>query len=99
MYPSIAATASLIEHFGMPIRELEEKFTLSELTITAWRSQEIAAKFEIELNEDDKTTKKRPKTKKKFVNKEGELDLSLATGPEAVQAFRSIGLVFPVIKK
>lgn len=32
----------MIETFGIPLREIDEKFTRSELVLTAWRSREQA---------------------------------------------------------
>lgn len=81
------------------MREIEEKFTLSELVITAWRSREAISKMDLPGDEDREPRGKRKKPRGKFVNQRGEQDLSTATGPEALRAFSSIGLTFPVIGK
>lgn len=41
-YPAIAGLASQIEMFGLSKRELEAKFTKSEMVLLAWRSHEIS---------------------------------------------------------
>jgi hypothetical protein len=41
-YPALSSLASQIEMFGLSKRELETKFTRSEMIILAWRSQEMA---------------------------------------------------------
>lgn len=44
-YPAIAGMASLVEYFKMPRREIEEKFTKSEIFFISWRSQEMSVEL------------------------------------------------------
>lgn len=58
------------------------------------------AKFDtpnVEVGREPGLNRKKPMGARKFVNKRGEQDLSLATGPEALKAFASIGLKFPPV--
>lgn len=41
--PAVAAAASWIESFKLPLREVYGKYTKSELAMLAWRSSEMAA--------------------------------------------------------
>lgn len=51
----------------MPLREIEDKFTLSELVMTAWRSQEIASQMGKDV---DVKTSSSPTTSKNRVHDE-----------------------------
>ena len=45
--PGVAAAAGLMDHLKMPLREIEGKFTRSELSMMAWRSAEVAANLKL----------------------------------------------------
>ena len=45
-YPGVASLAGQIEMFAMGKRELEDKFTRSEMMLLAWRSQEMSASLD-----------------------------------------------------
>lgn len=66
----------------MSKREIEQRFTKSEITITAWRSQEISHQMRQKYEEADK-----PK-------KEPEVEVNKMTFNQAMAYFRSIGLEF-----
>ncbi len=57
-YPGIASLAAQLEMFGLSKRELEKKFTRSELLLLAWRSQEISASFAQQIPSSSGTRKK-----------------------------------------
>ena len=96
-------------------RELEEKFTKSELVILAWRSQETAATLEKmgKESQDSFKEKTRPKPDRPWVpdaqmpsglpdhffNEDGEVDLRNVTGEEAYRYFSSIGVRLPIIDR
>ena len=98
--------ASQIEMFALSKREIEEKFTKSEMTLLAWRSQEMSYQMK---NQSDSDSGERVSNKKKrkegtphwvpdhLINEEGELDLRLATGKEAHKFFAMQGIQLPVI--
>lgn len=39
--PAVAAAASWLEAFKLPMREIRKRYTKSEMAILAWRSQEV----------------------------------------------------------
>lgn len=104
-----------MSEFKLPLDELMEKFTKSEMAIMSWSSREQSSSLE----------KKKPKKQKKkrqldnlreeetetseyrtrdlpdkFYNKEGEVDLRQVTGKEAWKFFASQGLKFaPMMKR
>lgn len=90
-FPELASAASKIELFHLPIREIEKRFTKSELSITAWVSQETA---------DNMDKRNKPDPNKKdlglpsglpdhFFNSDGELDLRNAKGAEIQKFFQA----------
>lgn len=105
-YPGVAALASQIEMFHMSKRELEEKFTVSELFFVAWRSSEIAfgmeKKFKATGLGDTKVKNfggiNVPQNlPEHFFNEQGELDLRRVTGREAYRYFQAIGIPLAVM--
>lgn len=50
--------ASLVEYFKMPRREIEAKFTRSEVFLVSWRSQEMSVELTKGMRNADKTPKK-----------------------------------------
>jgi hypothetical protein len=98
--------------FRMGKRELEEKFTKSELVILGWRSQETSAQLEKqtkEVTDDFEASKKRQPRQhpgnaempanlpEHFFNENGEVDLRKVSGEEAYRYFSSIGVHLPII--
>jgi hypothetical protein len=104
-YPGIAGLAAQIEMFGLSKREIEKKFTRSELVILAWRSQEISASFERQSGTTPPTGKRNfhlgaqvPEgLPDKFYNKDGEVDLRQVTGEEAYKYMSAIGVKLPIM--
>src|SRR5262245_51261165 len=45
--PAVAAVASWMEAFHMPMREIQKRFTKSDLFLMAWRSTEISAQMHL----------------------------------------------------
>jgi len=99
--------ASHIDSFKLPIREIEARYSKSELAIVAWRSQEFAASMDSKISSPSQTASggRKPKqgvpegTPDKYFNDEGQVDLSKVTGREALNYFASQGIIFPVISK
>jgi hypothetical protein len=103
-YPGIASLAAQVEMFGLSKRELDAKFTKSELALLAWRSQEVSASME-------KSTGSRKGQRKNYSDAEvpeglpdhffdpetGELDLRRVTGEEAYKYMAAIGIRLPVM--
>ncbi len=92
--------------FGLSKRELEKKFTRSELVLLAWRSQEMAAS----LDTPAKTSPEAQSRKRfyfdaqvpeglpdKFFNEDGEVDLRQVTGEEAYKYMSSVGVKLPIM--
>jgi hypothetical protein len=88
----------------MPLREIEERFTKSELVLMAWRSQEMHHNLQKDM------PKKKGKKHSKygpddigpegmpahFFNEDGEIDLSRVKGEEARGYFeRRLGIPMP----
>lgn len=94
--------------FGLSKREMEKKFTRSEMALLAWRSQEISASMDKIKTEGKEEGAASPKKRKvhdaqipeglpdRFFNEEGELDLRNVTGEEAHKYMSSIGIQLPV---
>jgi len=102
---------SLVETFQMPLREIRERFTWSEIVLMGWRSAEQAHQLK------DKTPASLRKTATvsgkprrhygpgdmvpdnlpdRFFNEEGEVDLSKVTGRDAVQYLAKLGFHVPI---
>lgn len=105
-YPGIASLAAQVEMFGLSKREIEKKFTRSELILLAWRSQEISAQFAKDTEMPPPSGKKRKHYDNAqvpeglpdhFYNEEGEVDLRQVTGKEAYQYLSRMGLKLPIM--
>lgn len=88
--------------FGLNKRELEAKFTKSEMALLAWRSQEMSAALKASMGESSGMRKDAGATKglpANMFNEEGELDLRGATAAQAYKYFQGIGMPIPAIKR
>lgn len=93
-----------MEMFGLGKRELEEKFTKSELVLLAWRSQEVSASLEKGAPTGAPAGTYRKMTDAQvpeglpdhFYNEQGEVDLRKVTGAEAYRYFSSVGIKLPI---
>src|SRR5438105_5581983 len=93
--PQIASAASLIETFHLPLREIEDKFTKSELILTAWHSQETVHRIEAGLPmEPDRKPPVSRDLPERYFNTEGDLDLRNVSGADAINYLRSIGWAY-----
>jgi hypothetical protein len=95
-----------MQEFKMPLSEIEEKFTLSEMAIMSWSSQEHMAGLEKRsVNRPTRTKESNTKQNKTeslpehFYNEEGEIDLRRVTGKEAYRFLSSQGIKIPIIKR
>jgi hypothetical protein len=104
--------ASWVEMFHMPMKEIEKRFTRSDMTLIAWRSQETSAQMRKRMK--DSASKAPPKTitsgrehtyamipeglPENFYNEENEVDLSKVSSEEALTYFKSFGIYIPVIQ-
>ena len=109
-----------MEMLRMPLAEARESFTLSEMVMISWRSQEQYWQMKKKLGDGPRGGKDTGGDESheggraeyadplvaslpdRFFNKDGELDLSQVTGPEAVRylnaASSRAGLpLFPMI--
>lgn len=105
-FPGIAGLTAQMEMFGLSKRELEKKFTRSELVLLAWRSQEISASLDSPSSQPPESKTKRkfyfdsqvPEgLPDKFFNEDGEVDLRKVTGEEAYKYMSSIGVKLPIM--
>lgn len=107
-FPGIASLASQIEMFGLSKRELEKKFTRSELVLLAWRSQEMSASLERQTESPKGAQSAQPKRvyldaqvpqglPDHFYNKDGEIDLRQVSGEEAYKYMSSVGIKLPIM--
>lgn len=83
-----------MELFGCSRREIEQRFTKSELVLLAWRSQEQAAEMKRRMEAGSDEQPRNNGVPKKYLNDEGEVDMSKMTGDEAYRYLQGIG--FPV---
>ena len=90
----------------MPLREIEEKFTRSELVLMAWRSQEQHWNFKEKVHHGEGKFPTMPKAGKKrkeyldgigpermpdeFFDEHGDFNLSKVTGEKARQYFEHV---------
>lgn len=94
--------------FGLSKREIEKKFTRSEMMLLAWRSQETA--FQLKSSSEvpgagaEVANRKRYSDAQipeglpdRFFNKDGEVDLRQVTGEEAYRYLSSMGIKLPVM--
>jgi hypothetical protein len=90
----------------MPLREIEERFTKSELVLMAWRSQEMHHNLQKDMPAKKKKGRKGNKYSaddigpegmpEHFFNEDGEIDLSKVKGEEARGYFeRRLGIPMP----
>lgn len=92
-----------METFHLPLREIEERFTRSELVFVAWRSQELHHN----MMKDHPTIAKTKSGKRskysmedkgpqgmpdRFFNKDGEIDLRQVSGEDARMYFAKLGI-------
>jgi hypothetical protein len=102
---------SLVETFQMPLREIKERFTWSEIVLMGWRSQEQTHQLKsksgnIRSWKEDKANVKQRKAyaegeipanlPDRFFNEEGEVDLRKVTGRDAVQYLAAVGIHVPI---
>jgi hypothetical protein len=100
---------SLVETFQLPLREIKERFTWSEVVLMGWRSQEQVHQLKkktpkgIGAHAGDGKPRKHyspgeipDNLPDRFFNEEGEVDLRQVTGRDAVQYLAAIGLKVPV---
>lgn len=96
----------MIETFQIPLREIEEKFTRSELVIMAWRSQEMHYNLQKDMPKKNKKGKRRMAygdsdigpdgMPDEFFNDDGEIDLSKVKGEDARRYFEArLGIPMP----
>lgn len=99
-----------MESLKLPVREIEERFTKSELGVVAWRSQERYHQMSKRMK---KATREMPSMGEKqeidarmpsglprrFFNEEGELDLSKVNSVDAAKYFQSIGMPLPIMPR
>jgi hypothetical protein len=109
-YPALASLAAQLEMFGLPKRDLDVKFTKSEMYVLAWRSQEISAGLQKDMErtspggvasgrwrqQDDSIPEGLPD---EYFNEEGELDLSKVTGEKAWRYLNRQGVRLPVFSR
>jgi hypothetical protein len=92
----------------MSKRELEQKFTKSEMFFVAWRSTEVAFQMEKKFKTPVGTAGEMPtrdfggvkvpqNLPAHFFNAQGELDLRGVTGKEAHRYFQSLGIPLAVM--
>ena len=112
--PGLAAAASWIESYKMPLREIRRRYTRSEMFIAGWRSQEMAANMHRSFHrnavapmpeqqnaaEDALEQRLGPTLLEKGIDESGEVDLRNLTGDEALRFMGSFGIkVQPGIKR
>jgi hypothetical protein len=99
-----------MEMFALSKRELEAKFTKSEMVLLAWRSQETSYLMDQSIKEgsSEETTVSKKKRSVEgapadlpdhFFNEDGEVDLRRVTGQEAYKYMQSIGIQLPIMKR
>lgn len=111
-YPGLANLAAQVEMFGMSKREIDKKFTRSEMAILGWRSQEISASLQKQSdgvttsNTDTQVGRKSRRRQQDgvpenlpdhFYNENGEVDLRQVTGAEAYKYFQKQGIRLPLV--
>lgn len=94
--------------FGLSKRELESKFTRSELVLLAWRSQEQSAMLDASLKKNKGGSRTPSGSYEEgvpeglpphFYNERGEVDLRKVTGKEAYRYFSSLGIKLPIMTR
>jgi hypothetical protein len=108
-----AAAASWIEALGLPLREIEERYTRSEVALMAWRSQEQGHQMRLKMKTGGKPTlpvdskvehqiaaleRFSEKLKKPLTDDEGMFTVKHQSGEDALKVFEMMGLQFPRIQ-
>lgn len=91
--------------FHLSKREIDEKFTKSELYLLSWRSMETAHQMERKVPVDKPMEKMRSygnvqvpaDLPKQFYDENGEVNLSKVTGREAYKYLSALGFKMPVM--
>jgi hypothetical protein len=107
-YPSVASLAAQLEMFGLSKREIDRRFTRSEMVLLAWRSQEVSASLEKSTEDMGVETQRKGRRRfvdakvpeglpDKFFNEQGEVDLRQVSGEEAYKYMSSIGIKLPIM--
>lgn len=81
-----------MESMKMPYREIEEKFTRSELAVMAWRSQEIA--FQMRPKDDTGKASKKPAAN----TKQEWAESSQMSEDDAVKMMAKLGIPLMTLK-
>lgn len=94
----------------MPLYEVEQRFTSSELAIVGWRSQETAYLMDKQMKKGQANAGPPVEAgelmtdpslpyglPERFFNKDGELDLRQVTGAEALRFLRTQGVNVPFV--
>ena len=94
----------------MPLREIEERFTKSDLAIVGWRSQETSYLMDKKMKHGNTAVGPGEEAREhfndpnlptgmpgKFFNKEGELDLRGVTGEDALKFLKMQGVNVPFV--
>jgi hypothetical protein len=91
----------------MPLYEIEERFTKSDLAIVGWRSQETSYQMDKKMKQGSANAGPSDRhfndpslptnLPEKFFNKDGELDLRQVTGAEALKFLHLQGVNVPFI--
>jgi hypothetical protein len=105
----VAGRASQIEAFKMSTREIEAKFTKSEIVFLSWSSRETSFNLEKRFKPLPESTGGERETRnyggvevprdlpERFYDpKTGEIDLSRVTGSDAYKYFQKIGIRLPI---
>lgn len=102
---------SLVETFQMPLREIRDRFTWSELVLMGWRSAEQTHQLKSKTPENLRAAPAATGKKRKaygpdelipdnlpdrFFNEEGEVDLRKVTGKDAARYLNAIGIHVPI---
>ena len=85
--------------FHLPLREINERFTKSELFISAWRSQEVSYQMRKKMKSPGPEVEKDVDLPTHFYNEQGEIDLRKVKGEEARRYLTSLGLDLPILPR
>lgn len=115
----------------MPMREIRQKYTLSDISLLSWHSKQQSYNMQQKYKSNSRPSNGKEGSSggqhlkgyaaqitetethylmpadlnngvaipKKFFNAKGDLDLRLATGPEACNYLRALGLDMPPVLK
>ena len=91
--PAVAAAASWMESFHMPMREIYKRFTKSELAIMGWRSAELAYNMHVSHGRGANDGARRPLI-------DEDMDLRGRSEPDVEHQLRVMGeALAPIAKK